>query len=101
MAKSRIVSVSLFKNGLAFVKRQLHLAKPGAYRLQVAPDAVHGTLWIESNTPVEAALRLRKVEVDSSQLVEGSLQEVFAGKKVTVQFTGNQLPAVSGTVVKV
>jgi hypothetical protein len=100
VAQSRIVAVSLFKNGLAVVKREVQIAEPGSYRLDVAPDAVHGTFWIESKAAVEAALRLREVEVDPKQVPEGTMQEIFAGKKVTIQFNGNKLAPVTGTVAK-
>jgi len=98
-AKSRIVSVGLFKNGLAVVKREIEIpAVGGTFRLDATPDAVHGTFWIESSASVEVALRMREVAVDPKQVPEGNLQEIFAGKKVTVHFTGNKLPAVTGTV---
>jgi len=55
-AKSRIVSVMLFKNGLAVVKREVTVPAAGAYRLETAAEPVHGTFWIESDTKVEAAV---------------------------------------------
>jgi hypothetical protein len=97
-AKSRIVAVSLFKNGLAVVKRQVQITEPGSYRLDVAPDAVHGTFWVESSVTVETALRMRDVEVDDKEVPEGNLQEIFSGRKITVHFTGDKMPAVTGTV---
>jgi hypothetical protein len=100
VASSRIVAVSLFKNGLAVVQREVDIAKAGTYRLDAMPDAVHGTFWIESNTQVEAAVRLRDVESAADPIPEGSLQEIFAGKKVTIHFTNNKLGPFVGTVLK-
>ncbi|MFO0967117.1 MAG: hypothetical protein U0793_16245 [Gemmataceae bacterium] len=99
--KSRIVSLSLFKNGLAVVKREVKVDGAGVYRLDRVPEAIHGTFWIESNAPVEASVKTRDVELADDQLPEGSLQEIFAGKKVTVSFTGAKSPPATGTVVKV
>ena len=46
--KSKIVGVDLFKNGLAIVKREATLGKPGTYSIDDVPSPVHGTLWIDS-----------------------------------------------------
>ena len=62
-AKSRIVSVNIFKNGLAVVKREVQIPQAGAYRLDASPEPVHGTFWIESSAKIEAAVKLRDVEV--------------------------------------
>ena len=47
-AKSKIVAVDLFKNGLAIVKREVALGKPGIYVLDDVPNPVHGTFYIDS-----------------------------------------------------
>ncbi|MCI0639238.1 MAG: DUF4139 domain-containing protein [Gemmataceae bacterium] len=99
-AKSKIVSVGLFKNGLAVVKRLVEITEPGTFRLESIPDAVHGTFWIESNAKVESALRFRELEPAADQPPEGSLQEIFAGKKVTVHLSNNKVAPVTGTAVK-
>src|SRR2546430_1518654 len=62
-AKSRIVSVALFKNGLAVVKREVTVPGAGAYRLDTAAEPVHGTFWIESDSQVDAAVKIRDVEM--------------------------------------
>ena len=59
VAKSKIVSVGLFKNGLAVVKREVLIDKAGTYRLDASPEPVHGSFWIEANSKVEAAVRMR------------------------------------------
>lgn len=97
-AQSRIVSVSLFKNGLALVKRELTVPGPGAYRLDYVPEAVHGTYWVESPIQVESAVLTREVEVPAEP-TGANLQEELSGKKVTVYFrTAGRAPLV-GTVL--
>src|SRR3954452_16747332 len=100
VAKSRIVSVGLFKNGLAVVKREVTVPGPGAYRLDTGVEPVHGTFWIESAGKVEAGVKMRDVEqpMHSSPFI--SLQEDLGGRKVTVHFTGDKRPPVSGTLLK-
>jgi hypothetical protein len=98
-AKSRIVSVGLFKNGLAVVRRELTVNGPGTFRLDDAPDPVHGTFWVESNSPVETLVKMREVEVPEGVAGNLNLQEDLAGKKVTVHFMNGNIPAVSGEVL--
>src|SRR6266404_3803791 len=102
IAKSKIVSVGLFKNGLAVVKREVLIDKAGTYRLDAAPEPVHGSFEIESTGKVEASIKMRDVEVPIH--TEGGplkLQNDLAGKKVTLTFRNDKLAQVTGTVVKV
>jgi len=99
-AKSKIVSVSLFKNGLAIVKREATLGKPGVYVLDDVPQPVHGTYWIESTGSIESVVKMRDVEVAATETVPGNLQEDLAGKKVTIHFKGENRPPVIGTMIK-
>jgi hypothetical protein len=48
LVKSQIVSIGLFKNGLAVVRRTVPIQGTGVYRLEDVPNPVHGTFWIES-----------------------------------------------------
>jgi hypothetical protein len=100
-AKSRIVSVGLFKNGLAVVKRAVTVPGTGTFRLETAAEPVHGTFWIESDSKVEAAVKIRDVEtpLHTSPLI--NLQEELGGKKVTIHFKNDKLPAMSGTLLKI
>jgi hypothetical protein len=99
-AKSRIVSVGLFKNGLAVVKREVTVPGGGTFRLDTDAEPVHGTFWIESDGKVEAAVKMRDVEMPlhASPLV--NLQEELGGKKVTIHFRNDKLAPVSGTLLK-
>jgi len=96
--KSRIVSVGLFKNGLAVVKREVQVGGAGAFRLDAVPEVVHGTFWLESNVPVEASVKLRDVETAAGEQPDGPLHEYFAGKKVTLHFSNKKLDPIQGTV---
>jgi hypothetical protein len=98
--KSKIVAVDLFKNGLAVVRREVTLGKAGAYLLDDVPSPVHGTYWIESPTPVESVVQMREVEIPTTEASLGNLQEVLAGKKVTIHFKGEKMPPVSGMMVR-
>jgi hypothetical protein len=100
VARSRIVAVGLFKNGLAVIKREVTLGKAGAYVLDDVPEPVHGTYWIESVAPVESSVEMREVEVPVNELAPGNLQEDLAGKKVTIHFKGDKATPTNGTVAK-
>jgi hypothetical protein len=99
-AKGKIVAVDLFKNGLAVVKYEVTLGKSGTYILNDAPNPVHGTFWIESAVPVEAAMKMRDVEVPATEALPGNFQEDLAGKQVTLHFKGQNRPPVTGVMMK-
>ncbi|MBI3824125.1 MAG: hypothetical protein HY289_15765 [Planctomycetes bacterium] len=100
VAKSKIVSVGLFKNGLAVVKREVQIPKEGTYRLDASPEPIHGSFWIESTGKVEAAVKMRDVEVPLHAEGGMRLQHDLAGKKVTLTFRNDKLGSVTGTLVK-
>jgi len=50
-AASKIVEASLFKNGMAYVVREVDIPGPGSWRLGGLPNPVHGTFWILPETP--------------------------------------------------
>jgi hypothetical protein len=100
VAKSKIVSVGVFKNGLVAVRRQLDVTQAGTYRLDKVPEAVHGTFWIESNAEIEATVANREIDVPAYKAGPLSLQEEFAGRKVTLNLKNPRTPQVVGTVLK-
>src|SRR2546425_9624201 len=81
VTKSKIVSVGVFKNGLALVQQEIQVPGAGTYRLDTAPNPVHGTFWIKSNGQVESALKL--VDFETPRPL-GGLQDELAGKEVTI-----------------
>lgn len=99
-AKGKVVAVDLFKNGLAVVRCEVTLGKPGVYVLDEVPQPVHGTYWVESAGPVESVVKMREVEVSAADTPPGNLQEDLAGKKVTLHFKGGNRPPVVGTMMK-
>lgn len=100
VAKSKIVSVGLFKNGLVIVKREIQIPGAGTFRLDALPEPVHGSFWIESNARVDVSVKMRDIEVPVN--VEGGmkLQSDLAGKKITLHFRNDKIPSVTGTLVK-
>src|SRR5437867_1578970 len=82
VAKSKIISAGLFKNGLAVIKREIDLPGAGTYRLEDLPEPVHGTWWVESTAVVETTTKMRDVEVPVGADIH--FQKDLAGKKVTV-----------------
>jgi len=94
--ESRIVSVGLFKNGLAVVKRTLSVPGAGTYVLRDAPEPAHGTFWIESDAVVETLATSRETEVPATG---ANIQEELAGKRVTIHFRDGQVPPATGNVL--
>src|SRR5688572_8910958 len=98
VAKSKIISAGLFKNGLAVIKREIELPGAGTFRLEDLPEPVHGTWWVESTALVETTTKMREVESTAGSDV--NLQHDLGGQKVTVHFKGGKPEPVVGTVVK-
>jgi hypothetical protein len=96
VAKSKIVSVGVFKNGLALVHQEIQVPGAGTYRLDTAPSPVHGTFWIKSNCQVESALKL--VDFETPRPL-GGLQDELAGKEVVIRLKDKANQAgIAGTV---
>jgi hypothetical protein len=98
--KSRIVSVGLFKNGLAVIKRQVTVPGPGTYRFDEVPTPIHGTYWVESDASIETSIKMREVEGPPSQAVGANLQEELAGKRVVIHLRDSKASPIAGTVAK-
>jgi len=93
---SRIVSVSMFKNGLAFVERQTLPKGPGSFRIAEIPDPVHGTFWFVGDANVSARIEMRDVTMQRGHTAH-SLQRDLAGRTVSV-FLRDTLAPVQGVV---
>lgn len=100
-AKSRIVSVGLFKNGLAVVSRTVIAPEAGTYRVEDVPEPVHGTFWIESGAKVSTRLTTRVVDAPASGSAGLSFQEELVGSQVVVHFADGRIPPANGKVVAV
>lgn len=96
---SRVVSVGLFKNGLAVVAREVTLDEAGTYLVSDVPAPVHGTFWIESEDDVEVRATMRDMDVAPQSNTAIDFQEQLAGKEVTVHFREPGVPPTTGKVV--
>lgn len=95
VAKSKIVSVGVFKNGLALVQQEVQVPGAGTYQLDTAPEPVHGTFWVKSNCPVETTLKL--VDVETPRPI-GGFQEELAGQDVVIHLKDKG--TLNGTVLQ-
>jgi hypothetical protein len=80
---SRIVGVSMFKNGLALIEREVRPDGPGNYRVTDIPTPVHGTFWFVGGADVSARIVMQDVKV-APKLGEINLQRDLAGRSITV-----------------
>ncbi len=92
-------TVSLFKNGLAVVRRGVAVSAAGTYELTDVPDAVHGTLWVDAAGPVDVLATEREVEVPTDGRWEHDPAAVLGGRMVSARLRGEPLTEVQGTVV--
>ena len=98
--ESKVVSIALFKNGLAVVKRQVTLPGSGVVRVGDVPEPVHGTFFVESNGPLEVRVEKRRVAIKEQPKPGQNLQEDLAGLKVTVHSKSSKIP-ITGAVVSI
>ena len=96
---SQIISVAMFKNGLAFVQRRIEVPGPGTYLLSWVPEPIHGTFWLESKVKVEARVSHRSVRVAPRTGERINLQEELAGKDVVLHFQDGRIPPAAGKVL--
>ena len=100
-AKSGIVSVGMFKNGLAYIKRELKVPGPGTYLVDDVPEPVHGTWWVQSDAQIETRVTRRDVSEPMRSDSNVDFQKILAGKQVTVHFREGQIPPATGKVESV
>jgi hypothetical protein len=97
-AKSRIVAVGLFKNGLAVVKREVTISGPGTYQVEDVPEPVHGTFWVDCSAPVDTALRWREVEEPARPLTANPWADV-SDKLLHIRIRGDKDFSITGRAV--
>ncbi len=97
--ESKVVSVALFKNGLAVVKRQVPIGDAGVYRMTDVPEPVHGTFFVESNGAIEARVEQR-LQMAQQAPLGFHVQDELVGMQVTLQLRSSKAPIV-GTVLQV
>jgi hypothetical protein len=96
--RSRFISVGLFKNGLAVVKKAVSIPGPGTYRVHDIPEPVHGTFWIESGAGVEARMTSEMVEISGLANIGANFQEELVGCEVVIYFRDGAVPPASGKI---
>ncbi len=96
--ESKVVSVALFKNGLAVVKRQVQLQGAGVYRIADVPEPVHGTFFVESNGSLESRVETRQVASKTQPPLGLNLQDELTGLKVSIYGRTSKTPII-GTVM--
>jgi hypothetical protein len=92
-----IKSIGLFKNGLAYVTREIQIAKTGESVLADLPTPTHGSFWVESPEGVQIDVRVTEREQPVAASVV-RLAKTLDGAKVTAHFKTEDIPAVSGTL---
>ncbi len=100
MLESKITRAALFKNGLAVVTRSVRLPGAGAFDVGDVPEAVHGTLWIASDAPVDAISTTREVEVPADANWRRDPQEEVAGRRVHVKLSDEDGTEIVGRVAR-
>jgi hypothetical protein len=98
---SRFVSVGLFKNGLAVVKKSVVIPGPGTFRVNDIPEPVHGTFWIESGAGIEARMTSQTVETPIRNNIGNNIQEELVGYEVVIYFRDGAIPPATGKIVTV
>jgi hypothetical protein len=95
-ADSKIVAVSLFKNGLAVIEREVALESAGTYVIDEVPVPIHGTMLLGGNIS-SARVENRTAVTESPTPIGTSLQQELAGLQVTIhrKTSGS---AITGTV---
>lgn len=96
---SRVLSVQMFKNGIAVVQREIELSGAGTYYLTELPEPIHGTFWIESNAKVVTQYTQRMVEVLPHEISTENFQESLAGKQVLIHLHDEKIPPIEGTIL--
>lgn len=91
VVEAPIRTVSMFKNGLAVITREIEVDGPGIYVLEHAPTAVHGTFWVESDAVLTTRTISRRVEVPLDPSAGQNLREELTGRTVTVRTDDDDL----------
>lgn len=97
VASDRIESIGLFKNGLAYVTREIEIDQSGESILVDIPKPAHGTFWVESPAEVQVDIRVTERDLPASAEAE-RLAKTLEGAQATAYFQAENLPPVSGTI---
>ncbi len=92
VASDRVESIGLFKNGLAYVTREIEITNSGESVLADVPKPAHGSFWIESPAGVQVDVRVTEREQPASTSI-ARLAKMLDGATVTAHFRAEDLPA--------
>ena len=95
---SQIESVSMFKNGLGVVRREIKISKDGDYILSDVPKPVHGTFWVESDARIITRCTKREFNEPISFSQKGILAQ-YGSKNVTIETLGASRTLIKGVVM--
>ena len=97
--KGEIVSLGLFKNGLAFVEEEITINGPGEYQLETIPQPIHGTFWFDHGEDIEFVTTTRTVDYPAKVPGTLILKQDISGHAVTVHFKDATTPSISGIAI--
>ncbi len=100
VASDRIKSIGLFKNGLAYVTREIEITKSGESILADVPKPAHGSFWVESPKGVQVDVRVTERELPAAASAV-RLAKTLDGAAITAYFKVEDFPAVSGTIKRI
>ena len=95
---SRITALGLFKNGFCLVTRTVEVPGAGTYAVDLAPDSVHGTFWVESDAVASVRFTRRSFEI-ATPPAGTDLAADLAGRDVVLHFRSPEMAAIEGKVV--
>lgn len=103
LLKTKLTSISLFKNGLGFVSRQAELPKGDVTVLMNGlPEVLHGTVWAYSSdgAEVRSLIALEREEVESKEAIDvPELLEANVGQTVELKTTDKE--TIKGKILSV
>jgi len=96
----KIVHASIFKNGLAFVTREIDVTRSGDVQIDSLPESTYGTLWFGATQGVHIKqITNGQVSRSSTVSVAGSLEELLRNNiGHEVSLTLKDLPVAVGTL---
>jgi hypothetical protein len=96
---SQIVSVGLFKNGLALIEERVILNESSPTMVLLPSTPMHGSFWVESAHEVEVLATHKRVKAPMQQAASVGWDKLLAGQEVTLHFKDTNIPSVSGRVL--
>lgn len=97
-------SLGLFKNGVAAFEQTYALPTPGEYLIPYPKDALHGALFLSSNTVFSAVSTREEIDIPLTEISDFDWLADFKGKRLRVTLPGEKestvVTVVNSTVKK-